>query len=180
MSMKKIRMLVVIIMVFYIFLSITYFTYKDIYGSPMRHRLNQFTEYMGNGDIYAATELLNEYPQLATDSSALQHAVINAETDLVKKIIAMGADVNAYDESFKSNNTEEMYFACMPPIFIVVECTMKYKPEEAMQIAELLLKNGADISITDYIGKTAYDYAVEEGYTEIAEVIARYQKNNES
>ena len=35
----------------------------------------------------------------------------------------------------------------------------------------LLLKLGADKSLTDANGKTAFDYAVERGFVELAEII---------
>lgn len=39
------------------------------------------------------------------------------------------------------------------------------------EMVNLLLRYGADKSICDDAGKTAYDYAVEKGYTEIAELL---------
>jgi ankyrin repeat protein len=36
---------------------------------------------------------------------------------------------------------------------------------------QYLLKNGADISVKSLEGKTAYDYAMEKGYTDLAELI---------
>lgn len=39
------------------------------------------------------------------------------------------------------------------------------------QIIQLLLKLGADKSLTDANGKTAFDYAVERGFVELAEII---------
>ena len=40
-----------------------------------------------------------------------------------------------------------------------------------IEIAQLLLDRGASKSITDGSGKTAYDYAVEKGYEEIARLL---------
>lgn len=39
------------------------------------------------------------------------------------------------------------------------------------EMVKMLLDYGADPSYTDEDGKTAYDYAVEEGHTELAELL---------
>ena len=39
------------------------------------------------------------------------------------------------------------------------------------EMVEMLLSHGADKTLTDANGKTAYDYAVENGYTELAELL---------
>ena len=41
------------------------------------------------------------------------------------------------------------------------------------EMVEMLLSHGADKTLTDANGKTAYDYAVENGYTELAELLYR-------
>ena len=48
---------------------------------------------------------------------------------------------------------------------------VKYRSEERTEMVELLLELGANVDMTDDQGKTAYDYAVENGYAEIAERI---------
>ena len=55
----------------------------------------------------------------------------------------------------------------MTPLIFAV-CRLK---ESNFKMAQMLLSHGADKTLTDANGKTAYDYAVENGYTELAELL---------
>ena len=47
----------------------------------------------------------------------------------------------------------------------------KGKESDHKEMIKLLLREGADVSLKDSKGKTAYDYAIENGYYELAELI---------
>ena len=49
--------------------------------------------------------------------------------------------------------------------------TSVVKPYPNVEIIELLIANGAEKSFRDQNNKTAYDYAIENGLTEIAELL---------
>ena len=82
----------------------------------------------------------------------LQHSITNDRVEIVKLLL---------DEGYCDfNNTSVGMTALM---FAARDST----PE----MVQLLLGYGADKSILSYQGKTAYDYAVEQGFIELAEVL---------
>lgn len=65
-------------------------------------------------------------------------------------------------------DVNERGYEGMTPLMLVA----RISPDESVQTSvEWLLDHGADISIKDDNGKTAYDYAMEKGRTEIAELL---------
>ncbi len=72
----------------------------------------------------------------------------------VKAFIQEGIDVNTN------------VHGCTP-----LHCAARYGHKE---VAELLITKGADINAKDDGGKTALSYAVEGGYTEIAEILRKH------
>ncbi len=72
-----------------------------------------------------------------------------------------GADVN-----------ESGYEGATPLIMTVKYAAFRFATEkEYVDMVSFLLEKGADPSIRDEHGKTAYDYAVENGFTEIADIL---------
>ena len=87
------------------------------------------------------------------------HSALDAERfDIVELLIAKGADVNIKDGKGRT------------PLHIAAWYAASKNPK----IVELLLSKGADINAKDNNGKTALLYAVENGHTEIAELLRRH------
>ena len=106
--------------------------------------------------------------------------------DTFKFLINLGCDVNL-----------KGLYGCTPLMYAVgssfVYFLLPYKPDinlknafglTALMIAckwnyestvELLLKNNADVTIKDDIGKTAYDYAKERKHNSICKMLERYK-----
>ena len=94
-------------------------------------------------------------------NTILHYAVSGRNADFVKMLIKKYAfDVNEIGYEGKSS------------LVMAVSVPNKYSTDEEVKaIVEVLLEHGADTSIKDDYGKTAYDYAVEKGFTEIAELV---------
>ncbi len=75
-----------------------------------------------------------------------------------KKLLELGADVNA---SNAHGHTALM--------LVLIQ---NFRKQEYIARIKLLLNYGADVSITDNIGKTAYDYAIERPDMDAAELLA--------
>ena len=54
---------------------------------------------------------------------------------------------------------------------VVPPCLFTQKSNENKKTVLLLLSNGAASELADAFGKTAYDYAIESGKTDIAELL---------
>ena len=85
-------------------------------------------------------------------NQVLQKGVFYNRVEITKYLLENGY-CNANDH--KGNMT--------PLMFAARNCSA--------EMVELLLSYGADKAVTDKGGKTAYDYAIENGYTDIAELI---------
>ena len=89
-----------------------------------------------------------------SDDTPLQQAALSGDTELVKMLLAKGANANAQG-LFK--RTPLMWAAW----------TRASKPG----LVKMLLAAGADVSLRDDQGKTAYDHAIEREHPQIAEII---------
>jgi ankyrin repeat protein len=78
---------------------------------------------------------------------------------LIETLISAGADVNAKDVR---RGRASLHIAAW------------YTAEQNPKVIELLLSKGADINAKDNDGKTALAYAIEGGYTEIAEILRKH------
>jgi hypothetical protein len=78
---------------------------------------------------------------------------------LIETLISAGADVNAKDVR---RGRTSLHIAAW------------YTAEQNPKVIELLLSKGADINAKDNDGKTALAYAIEGGYTEIAEILRKH------
>ncbi len=85
--------------------------------------------------------------------TALHGAVDEGLKDIVELLIQKGADVNARD----SKGRKPLHLAAW------------YRPN----MVELLVSKGADINARDKDGKTPLSYAIEEGHTEIIELLRK-------
>lgn len=100
-------------------------------------------------------QLITEQPSV---SFPLQRACWGGDYDIVKLLIDNGADVNLVWKGIEGSKS--------PLMRAVLSGS-----ERTEQIVELLLENGADKSMKDSSEKTAYDYAVEKGDIELAELL---------
>lgn len=174
----NLKKIIVVCIVFLLILFVSYMTYKDTFGSLEERQFGELCGYINRHEHQHAIEFLQKHPKYVnyrSTTSAIQFSVKNACVEMTMILIEMGADVNTHNPDFSD---KKLLMNFSPPLFIAVNETAENKPNESEKIIEILLKNGADTSITDCYGKTAYDYAVEKGYTEIAEMIASYQENN--
>ena len=119
------------------------YLYEDdyTYDSPDLHMAIE------NYDLDELQRLIDDRVNLEeTDSegsTALQHAVIWTNHEAVEQLLQNGAVVNTTDDWGTTPLMNAVHYA------------------EDTDIAKLLLENGADPSLKDTAGKTAYDYAME-------------------
>ena len=96
--------------------------------------------------VYVANETL----------SPLCNAVVQGDLETVKKMVEFGSDVNE-----KSNG--------MTPLMIAARYNR-------VEIVELLLKNGANISLKDSNGKTALQHAERSNAKETVAILKAHKK----
>ncbi len=113
-----------------------------------------------DGDLATVEKLLSKGANVndrdSWGGSALMHASSWGHLDIVKKLITAGADI---DER-SSENTTPLMCAASSGQFPVVQ---------------YLVKQGSDLELVDVDGKSAADFASEQGYT----VIENYLKKEE-
>jgi len=88
--------------------------------------------------------------------TALHSALDAGRLDIVELLLVKGADANVRNNKGRT------------PLNIVVDWYGN------LEIVELLLSKGADINAKDKNGKTALSYAVENGHTEIVELLRKH------
>ena len=101
-------------------------------------------------------------PIISEDGTTVLHfAVRGAHPELIPILIEQyGLDVQARGHMQRT------------PLISAVSYTVSWQDEQiTKQIVEELLAHGADASAVDEDGKTAYDYAVERGYDEVAALL---------
>ncbi|NLY31477.1 MAG: ankyrin repeat domain-containing protein [Firmicutes bacterium] len=131
---------------------------------------------IGDHDLLKVEEIVKQYPksvntlpsmspwwwQLISEqppvSFPLQRACWGGDYDIVKLLIDNGADANLVWKGIEGSKSPMMR-------------SVLSGSERTQEIVELLLEHGADKSIKDSSGKTAYDYAVEEDNLELAELL---------
>ena len=89
---------------------------------------------------------------------ALHSALDAGHFDIVELLLAKGADINITDDKGQT------------PLHIAAS----YAAMRFPKIVELLISNGADIKAKDNNGKTALSYAIENGHTEIVELLRKH------
>lgn len=177
----------IIVRIFAIIISIVLFIiFINDYGiSQYSKRLNTAIE---KNDVETARNILNQCPESVNSlptimpyfirkimevpeiSYPLQKACTWENYEMVRLLVENGANVNCVSPGMWSS---------APPLASLVKVheqlpwMEKSKPidEEDLNIIIFLLENGADKSIKDYFGKTAYDYAVELGETDLEELL---------
>lgn len=108
----------------------------------------QVTYFAGELDSEAVTSMMTKYPDILNwwflvGSTPLGFWVLKGNTEAVKLLLDLGADVNAPDE-----------YGCTP---LMTCCDLQYRA-----LARLLLERGADPNVTDDIGNCALLRAIDE------------------
>lgn len=132
--------------------------------------------------------------------TALHKAALNGKADIVKYLLAAGADVNALDRyqatalhwCTLSTDTETMKIILagggdvnvqhrdgLTPLHVVIDCyrrTSRSSPRtmtdsDALCLGMLLLEAGADSTLRDNEGKAAVDRATETGLTDLVHLM---------
>jgi len=156
--------------------------YKSVQASK------QLVVAIENADVEKAIDIVKQCPncvnalpsmmpywlQVISDSPdfyyPLQEACAWERYDIVKLLIDNGADVNCAYRGIESSAT---------PLIMTIKIHSKLPwmdkasplREATIDIINLLLEHGADKSIKDTQGKTAYNYAVESGFSDLAELL---------
>ncbi len=92
--------------------------------------------------------------------------------------MANGTNVIRWD--FQGEETQRWIFELLETGYIDINIQSKVENQTALMYAAMrgsdhacifLIQSGADVSLKDTQGKTAYDYAIENGHYELAELI---------
>jgi len=89
--------------------------------------------------------------------SALQFAVLQGQLGSIEALLENGVDINARDQFEKT----------------ALHCLITCEEEDAEAILRLLIKCGADIGVTSYIGRTLMHEFSEEGMQSCVEVLLK-------
>lgn len=106
-------------------------------------------------------------PVIGENGNTVLHDIVrSAHPELVPILVEQyGFDVNARGYMQRT------------PLISAVSYTVSWQDEQITKaIVTELLAQGADVSATDEDGKTAYDYATERGYNEVAALLAQVEK----
>ena len=113
---------------------------NTIYTYGFKNQLVKAENYLKNG---GDVDVLGEY-----DSSALHYACREGNIEMIQLLLRYGANVN------KKNRYSTIY-----PIFDILSST---KIMEPLLFIQLLLKNGASVTVVDSFGNNILHYAVEQ------------------
>jgi hypothetical protein len=151
-----------------------FFTFYN--DSPLVKASKQLVVAIENNDLHAVSEIVKQDPKVVNTLPSsfpwwwefiteqpdvyypLQEACAWGNYDIVKLLIDNGADINLTWKGINSSST---------PLIMAI----RYGGETTVDIVILLLEHGADKSIIDKHGKTAYDYALESGVQELIELL---------
>lgn len=140
-------------------------------GTPYTHRNEEdedstlvYNEEMAENILYSYKYVLNyvedkEPVTQNTGDNALLCAVAMKNKPLVKYLLEeQNVNIN-YENDFGET-----------ALFQLLDID-QYNKDQIIELAELLVEHNIDRSHKDMYGKTAYDYAVEEGYDELVEIL---------
>ncbi len=97
-------------------------------------------------------------------NNILYYAVRGNSPDFVQTLI----------EDYNFDVNEKGNYGRTPLCSAISLCSIPYSNETVvLKIVQVLLTNGADVSILDENGKVALDYAVERGFTEVAALLEK-------
>ena len=186
--MSKLRIIIIIFVSIIILVGGTVLIFKNTNYYKSVQTSKQLVVAIENDDVEKAIDVVKQYPncvnalpsimphwlQLISDYPdvyyPLQEACAWENYDIVKLLIDNGADVNCVYKGIESS---------APPLVMIIKVKSKQQwmdkvphlKEKTIDIINLLLEHGADKSIKDSNGKTAYDYAIENGNIEFAKLL---------
>jgi ankyrin repeat protein len=128
--------------------------------------------------------------------TALMYAAFNGQAEIVKKLIAAGADVNLQDNT----GTSALMFAASAPggtetVQLLLDAGAKINmidsnehftalmwaaAEGQAENVKLLLKHKADTTLTDTDGDTAESFAAQKGHTEVVKILQASAEKKET
>ncbi len=111
-------------------------------------------------------------PVGALKQTALHYAAVQNNARQVQKCLELGADVNAKNYLGRTpltallSSTYELDGSCLSSFSI--------RSVDFTNVVDILLCNGADVSVSDNIGKTAIDYAIYQGNLDIVKNLIKH------
>lgn len=163
--MKKIHKAAIIAAIVALFLIILGISISEDYESP-KERLYKAIR---RDDLQTVKNVIEKYPELIDEyeNSSLSARIFDTSSDtplgeackyMKVPIIQYLVESGVYDIDAVCGSEGETALICAA------------KRDNGISAIKVLLDHGADKTIKDDNGKTAYDYAVENGNTELAEV----------
>ena len=148
-----------------------------------------------NGDLSKVTELLGQDIDVNAkdqdERTALMYASFNGNDDIVKMLLDKGADVNVVDV----NNRTALMFAASGPYPETVKMLLEHHAETdltdlpehftalmyaaaegQLEVVKVLLSFNANPSLKDVDGDNAVTFAMNNGHTEVAELLKSVTK----
>lgn len=136
---------------------------KSLFGAHMGYTALMLSSASGQKDIPSllieSGADVNNSKEFQNSQTALMWASMYGHKELVELLISKGSDINTQAFEGRSNGLTALMFA---------------SGGNRKEIVELLLSKGADINIKNKDGKTASDFALENGFKEISDLIKNY------
>lgn len=137
---------------------------KSLFGAHMGYTALMLSSASGQKDIPSllveSGADVNNSKEFKNAQTPLMWASMYGHKELVELLISNGADINAQAFQGRSNGLTALMFA---------------SGSNKKEIVEILISKGADINIKNKDGKTASDFALENGFKDISDLIKNYK-----